>query len=273
MPYRHAHWYLLALFPLAALAFWPQYLSVISDAPMEFHAHGVTSTLWLMLLAAQSWTIHHRQRQAHRALGLTSLALFPLFLAGGVGIFIGMAERYVEGASLFYTLYAAKLAWLDVVAVGAIAYFYFEGLRNRSKVHLHSRYLLATAIFLLPPILGRLAPLILGLEISGPADFGKLGIGFQFGNIVTAAIAFFLAWRSGKHGRPFHIAGFLMLVASLLFQFIGPMAWWETFFAHAAEIPSAPLAIAAALSGILVAYAGWIGGRRPALMVHGSVAA
>src|SRR5215207_9817452 len=99
MPNRHAHWYLMALFPIAGLAFWPQYLSQVSTAEFEFHAHGVTATLWLMLLVAQSWTIHHDHRRAHRAVGMASLALFPLFLAGGTGIFIGMARRFVEASS------------------------------------------------------------------------------------------------------------------------------------------------------------------------------
>jgi len=45
MPYRHAHWYLLSLFPLAALAFWFNYLSQLRTVPIEFHIHGITATL------------------------------------------------------------------------------------------------------------------------------------------------------------------------------------------------------------------------------------
>ena len=120
MPYRHAHWYLLALFPLAGLAFWPSYLSQLRTAPGEFHLHGITATLWLILLVAQSWTMHSGKRSLHRTLGTTSLVLFPLFLMGGVGIFFGMADRYVQG-SPFHALFAPKLAWLDFVAVAGLA--------------------------------------------------------------------------------------------------------------------------------------------------------
>jgi hypothetical protein len=261
MPYRHAHWVLLAIFPLAGLAFWRSYLSQIQAASWEFHAHGITATLWLLLLVAQSWTIHHGQRQAHRAAGLTSLALFPLFLAGGVGIFIGMGRRYLEG-SPFHVMYAPNLAWLDVVGVGGIAYFYYEALRQRRKVHPHARYMLATVIFLLPPILGRLSPVLPGLSVAGPQDFWKLGIGFQIANILTASIAFALAYRSGKHGRPFFLAGMLTLLAAVLFQTIGAMNWWERTYARTAELPTALLTIVALVSGVLIAYAGWVAGRR-----------
>jgi len=261
MPYRNAHWYLLGLFPLAALAFWPQYLSQVRTASFEFHAHGITATLWLVMLAAQSWSIHQGGRQWHRTAGTLSLVLFPLFLAGGVGIFIGMARRYVE-ASPFHVMYAPNLAWLDFAGVGGVAYFFYEALRQRRKVHPHARYMLATAIFLLPPILGRLSPVLPGLSVAGPQDFWKLGIGFQIANAATAAIAFALAIRSGKHGRPFFLAGILTVIAALLFQTIGNMASWRSFYAGVADWPTAPFAIAAALTGAAIGYAGWVAGRQ-----------
>ena len=124
MPYRHAHWFLLAIVPLAALAFWPAYISRIVTAPAEMHLHGVTASLWLALLVAQSMTIHANRTAAHRTLGAASLGLFPLFLAGGATIFLGMAQRYAEGASPFYTLYAPGLALIDLVSVAAFAWCY-----------------------------------------------------------------------------------------------------------------------------------------------------
>lgn len=260
MPNRLAHFYVLALFPLAALAFWPSYVSQLSTASAEFHAHGMTATLWLMLLVVQSLTIHRDQRQLHRALGLTSLVLFPLFLMGGAGIFFGMADRYVAGEP-FQAMYAPRLAWLDFAGVGGFAYCYYEALRNRRKVHLHSRYMLATVIFLLPPIFGRLSGIPLG--VTGPEDFHKLSLGFQAANALTAALAFALALWSGKHGRPFMVAGIVTIVGAVLYQFVGGMAGWQALYVRVADLPSAPLMLAAGVAGVAIAYAGWAAGRRP----------
>ncbi|MBA3526631.1 MAG: hypothetical protein H0T82_06900 [Sphingomonas sp.] len=262
MPYRHAHWYLAAVLALAGLAFYPQYLSKISTAPAQYHMHGITATLWVLMLIAQSWTIHHDRRSLHRTLGTTSLLLFPLFLAGGSTIFLGLAQRFVEG-SAFHVMYGPRLAWLDFVGVGGVAYLYYEALRQRRKVHAHSRYMLATIFFLLPPIFGRLSAIPLG--VKGPEDFDKLGTGFQVVNVLTAALAFWLAYRSGRHGRPFAVAGILTLVAALLFQTIGGMPAWRSMFARAGELPPAPFALAAGLAGIAIAYAGWTAGRRPVI--------
>ena len=262
MPFRHAHWYVLSLFPLAALAFWPNYLSKFATAGFEYHAHGATATLWLVMLAAQSWSIHHDQRAWHRSAGLVSLLLFPLFLAGGAGIFIGMAQRYAEAASPFYTMYAPRLAWLDVIGVGGIAYFYFQALKCRRKVHVHAGYLLATAIFLVPPIIGRLSPLLPGLAINGPADFGKLMIGFQLGNAVTALIALAIGLRSRK-GQPFYIASALHVLAALLFQTAGGWAAWQGLYTRMAEVPLMPFVLASTIAGVAIGWAGWTAGRRP----------
>lgn len=173
-----------------------------------------------------------------------------------------MAQRYAEGAP-FQLMYGPRLAWLDFVAVGGFAYFYYEALRQRRKVHPHSRYMLATVIFLLPPIFGRLSAIPLG--VRGPEDFAKLSVGFQATNILVAAFAFWLAYRSGKHGRPWLLAGVLTLVAAFLFQTVGAMPAWEAIYARSADLPLRALALGAGLAGVAIAYAGWIAGKRPVI--------
>lgn len=263
MPFRHAHWWVLATFPLAALAFWPSYLSAFGSSPWSYHLHGATASMWLLLLAMQSWSIQHGKRAFHRANGLVSFALFPLFLAGGATIFVGMAERYVEAASPFYRIYPPRLAWLDFVAIAGLAIFYFQALRYRRFVGKHSAYLLATAVFLLPPILGRLAPIAMGVKPGMPDFFDRLHMGFHYGNIATALIAFFIAWRAGRNGRPFVVAGLLTLLSSLLFEWPGGSAAWWAIYPLSAQLPAALLAVAAALFGAIIGWAGWKAGTRP----------
>jgi hypothetical protein len=260
MPYRHAHWWILAIFPFAALAFWPSYLSTIGTAPLEFHLHGITAALWLALLALQSGSIHHDNFPLHRLSGRSSLALFPLFMAGGSGIFLGMAQRYVAG-SPFHVMYAPRLAWLDIVAVGGLGFCYFQALRWRRNAQIHSRYMLATALFLLPPIFGRLSGIPLG--VRGPEDFAKLEYGFQAANLMAASIGLLLALQPAKHGRPFLHAAGLILLGAILFQTIGTWPQWEAFVGSVAGWPRVPFTIFASAIGVGIAWAGWVAGKRP----------
>lgn len=268
MPFRNAHWWVLATFPLIGLAFWRGYLSVLQSSPIEFHLHGISATLWLLLVVAQSWSIHHGHRSFHRVTGLLSFALFPLFLAGGVIILIAEAGHFVERASPFYRLYPPPLAWVDFVSVGAMAAFYFLALKYRRNSAKHAGYLLATVIFLLPPVLGRLAPIPLGIDLSTPAGFDDLGQGFHAGNIAAALISFVIAWRSGRNGRPFMVAGALMLLASVLFEYPGRSAWWFDYFGYVAELAWVPTALISAIVGAAIGWAGWVAGQKATIDQH-----
>jgi hypothetical protein len=55
----------------------------------------------------------------------------------------------------------------------------------------------------------------------------------------------------------------LILIGAVLYQTIGGTAVWRSLFAQAAHIPAPALALAAGVAGMIIGYAGWIGGRRP----------
>lgn len=255
MPYKHAHWYVLALFPLMAVAFWPSYLGVFTSASYAFHIHGFTATLWLLWLAAQSRTIHQGRRDLHRTVGMASLGLFPLFLGGTFLIEHSMASKFAGGADPFYAMWAPELGLLDVTAAGAVAVFYVLGLKNRRKVHVHSRYLLGTAIFLLSPIFGRLAAIPLG--ITGPVTFHLFGTAVQIGNAVALGVALLLWAANRKHGRPWLVAAGVVAAQMVLIETVGKWAAWEQLFTVTAGIPE-PLTFSLGLAvGALAAWIGW----------------
>lgn len=259
MPYRHAHWYILGLLPLIGIAFWPGYWSTFRSASWNFHVHSMTSLAWLLLLAWQSWSIQHGRRASHRSSGKLSLMLFPLFLAGGTGLFFGMAQKMVEGSE-FHVLYGAQLAWFDFAGVGMMAYFYHEALRHRRRVKLHSAYMLATVIALLPPILGRLSGIPLG--VRGPGTFELLYPGFVISGLLAAAIALTVARGRGADGRPWIEAAAISAIGVVAFVTIGETQAWHEIFAWLAGLPTTPFILSAAAVGALVARSGWTLGRR-----------
>ncbi len=57
MPYPRAYIYVFVLLLLTFPAFWLNYYSQLADVPWQFHLHGVSATLWMLLLIWQSWTI------------------------------------------------------------------------------------------------------------------------------------------------------------------------------------------------------------------------
>lgn len=263
MPYRHAHWFLLLLFPLTGLAFWPAYFSKLAAAPSAFHAHGLTASLWIVLLAFQSWTIHRRRNALHRTAGLASFALFPLFVTGGLLVIRTMAVKFGSGADPFYAAFGARLAAVDALSSLAIPCFFYMALRWRRKVHLHARYMLAPLLFLLGPILSRLMPILPPLAIRGPEDFANFAYGLHLANAAAIAVAAFLHYRAPKFGRPWLVGGGLVAAQSLLFETVGRARTWEAAVAAMASVPP-PLVVSLGLIASLgVVWAGWTAGRTP----------
>lgn len=264
MPYRHAHWYLLLLFPLTGLAFWPNYFSKFSASPYAFHVHGITAALWILLLAAQSWTIHHRRGALHRGVGMTSLALFPFFLVGGLLVLQTMADKVSTHEDPFYNLFGARLGTMDALSSIALPFLFYMAIRWRRKVHVHARYMLAPVLFLLGPILSRLMPALPPLAITGPETFYRFAYGLHISNGIAVAAAAFLYVKAPRHGRPYLIVGGLIVAQSLLFETLGRTRDWEILYASMAHVPTALIASLGLAAGIMAGAAGWIGGQPPA---------
>lgn len=260
MPYRHAHWWVLALIALTMFAFWSGYLSQLKKAPLEFHLHGITAFLWMVLVALQSWSIHGKHRDLHRDVGLASFGLFPLFLASNLLIAVGMAKRFVEQESPFHAEYGARLAPLDVVSVLGIAYFFYMALRWRRKVHLHARYMLATLVFLINPIVGRALTNVPPLQINGPEQLYLFAEAVRIGNAAIILLLLVLYSSSRKHGRVYLEAGTLVAIQMLLFDTVGRWSSWEQTYPVLAAANPFVFALPGLVFGIVVVATGWRNG-------------
>ncbi|KQS02942.1 hypothetical protein ASG11_00500 [Sphingomonas sp. Leaf357] len=263
MPFRHAHLYILALIALTVLAFWPTYFSILSTSPWGFHFHGITATLWLFLLALQSWTIHDRRFALHRSLGMASLAVFPLFLAGGAAVVSSMASATLNG-ELFYQTYGARLGIMDSSSVVLLGYLYHQALKHRRSVQLHARYLLATPLPLIMPIVGRvLNHLVPPLAIHGPQDFHLFAWGVRWASVVGIAITVWLYATAPRHGRPFLVAGAVIVAQQILFDSVGYTSAWQNAFLAFGRVPVIVVVLATLAVGAGLSWAGWIAGARP----------
>lgn len=256
MAYRLAHRFILLLLPLTAFAFWPNYFSDLSGAALALHIHAITATLWILVVAVQSWSIHRRHRDLHRAVGASSLLLFPFFIAGSLLVVQSMAQKFV-GDHPFYTVFGARLAALDLGSTLAQAYLVYCALRWRRLVRTHAAAMLATLTFLLPPILGRLAPLLPPLAIQGPADLHRFAYGLHFSHVLVAVGALLLYRRDPDHAWPFGLVALIVALQSLLFETLGRTHLWEETLAYVAVLPiGVTLAFGLTLGGTAV-VAGW----------------
>ena len=92
--------------------------------------------------------MHKEQLPLHRAVGKSSLFLFP-FLIGGLAAIIDVtAKGFVSGDDPTRQMFGGQFLIGLALAIAAYVALYYRALKHRRKVWLHSGYMLATPLIL-----------------------------------------------------------------------------------------------------------------------------
>lgn len=261
MPYPRAHLAVLTVLGVTIFAFWPSYFTILGDAPLAFHVHGITASAWMLLVAFQSWSIHRGRRSLHRTTGLASLVIFPVFTASLVMIVNVSAAGYQAG-SPYYQVAGPPIGFATLVPLLVYPVLFFYALRERRTVWLHAGWMLSTVFFLWEPAASRLlVRYVPALAIAGPEDFHKVAEAIAWGSAMAVPVAVYLYLRNREHGIPF-----LVVAASLALQVAGTVwladtALWRGWFDAYGQLPPVLTVGAGLLLGVAAVWLGW---RRPA---------
>jgi hypothetical protein len=264
MPYPRAHYYVLIVIAVIALGFWPSYFAPFGNVPWQFHAHGVAASLWVIMVAAQSWTAHHRQLPLHRAVGKTSLFLFPFLIGGLTAIIDVTAKKYLAGAAFPVTqLFGASFLIGLAIAIAAYVTVYYRALKYRRKAWIHAGYMLATPLILFESPFSRiLNGFMPGLTVRGPDDFGRILPSILW-SIALELLVIALIWlKYRERARPFLVAGLFILAQMLCMGLMADAAWLRALLAGIGALPSPAVVLSGFAIGALTSWAGWKAGQR-----------
>jgi hypothetical protein len=208
----------LALLALSAVAFWPPYLSRVQAADAHVHAHAALGAIWLILMAVQPLLIQARLRAPHRVLGRMGVAIGLAFAGSGVLVahrtVVRMgAEQFAREGHLVYL--PLVMAVLFAVALSLAVVF-------RASPAAHSRFMAATLLPLLDPVIARLL-----FFRAPPLPFEWL---YQVPAFMLFAAVLGHLWRSLPESAPGRAAfgSFSIGAALLLLGFFvvpGTVAW------------------------------------------------
>lgn len=272
MPYRYAHYYVLGIIPVSILAFWDSFFSRIAEASAAVHLHSWSATLWVLLLAAQSWAIHNKRRGLHAAFGRISLAIFPVFLASFLLVIRSEAQTVITGDP-FRTVFAPGIAVLTLVAFTAIGYLYYAALKNRHTVQLHARYMIAIPFLFTESILGRVFNAYLpGLIVNSLEDMRDIYWAIHLSQVLALVLAMFLHFQKPKFGKPFLIVSAALALQSLGLELFDDPRWWRAIYLDYATVPfAAPLSLGL-IVGLLIVWRGWEDGKKKPVSIERKLA-
>ncbi len=208
----------LGLILLALFAFWPNYLSSPSELGTFYtHLHAITATAWFILLIVQPFLIKSRRRPLHRTIGKTSVVVGPLVLLGMLLGAHGLIGRWpAESWPL-----ARFILYLQISLAFVFGALWLLGMIFRKDQFVHGRFMVATGLTFIDPVLARILPSIPGLSTQ-LVTFGVV-------NVILLA----LIWkeRDAKRGRwvfPLTLALFVLIEIPMALG-ITQSGMWDAF--------------------------------------------
>jgi hypothetical protein len=216
-------YFFVAIFIITNLGFYKTYLihfPTFENFGWVYHAHGMLSMAWILMLVAQSYLIRVKKYELHRFVGKLSYIIFPLFLAS---LFFVAKESYFRNIK--------KMSQADAFAqmpLGGTIDIIFLGLTfafamiYRKNVGFHMRFMACTGFAILGPGLGRFLFAFLGLP--GPVG----GITMLICTTIVPIIWLVMDIKNKKSAFPL---GFYVVVAlSMTAAGIGShSSWWQAF--------------------------------------------
>jgi len=271
MPYRHAPYYVSVVIAVIIAGFWPSYFAKGADVPWQFHAHGVAASLWVLMVLIQSITVHKSQLPLHRAVGKTSLILFP-FLIGGLAAIIDLTGKgFIGGEDPVRTLFGGAFLTGVVLAMTAYVTLYYRALKYRRKVWPHAGYMLATPLILFESPFSRLMGMVIpAFQINGPQDFNRLIPSIEWAMAVELAIIAAIWFKYRAKANPFLVAGGFIIAQMLAMGPLRDAAVLKTMLTMIGNTPSAVVVLTGFAIGALTSWAGWNAGKRSAVRSPGT---
>ncbi|MEX0964745.1 MAG: hypothetical protein WDZ52_11965 [Pseudohongiellaceae bacterium] len=180
-PYRNIILALILLAGAIVLGFWQTYFSVLSEAPVNAHAHGISMILWLGLLLSQVILIRSGRRDIHRQLGKTSYLLVPLIVVSTLSFAnLNLVKDGLTPPRLYIFYIQLQLLIVFVIAYGSAIYWK----RNQA---MHMRFMICTALTMIDPVVAR----VILFYVWEPSNFAYLQmITYSITDIILLGLIF-----------------------------------------------------------------------------------
>lgn len=234
--YKNFHLWMLVPFAISILGFSYSYYSKLSIATFHQHVHGISATLWYIIVIVQPYLITRKQNvQTHKVLGMVALILAGLVAGSALTIIPknidNIEELDVNG--FFNPTFAYFATFLDFVLVSLFVVSVGLAIVNIKRKNLagHVQWLMASVFFVLSPGLARMMGIICIVANKGNLEGISLEILSVPTMIVMLLIIIFFYY---KYGSFKHLSFTLLVLSQIPSLFVSQIGNSE-FYKNLAE--------------------------------------
>jgi hypothetical protein len=201
---RHIGFVVGAIVVFLLAAFVPSYLSDVADRRDTWvHAHAISQTTWLIMLAAQVWAIRSGRTAFHKVVAPASaLVVVTIVLSTMMLIRHAMMGREILDAHL-------KVAAFNLTSLGVFVLLYGLAVVHRRDSGRHASYMLCTAFLFVTALTQQLLEAsgsLVTISVSVFGSFVALGqAGLLPADVIVAGLSAW-DWRQNRRRTVFPVA-------------------------------------------------------------------
>jgi len=204
--YKKTGIFFLLIIPLVAIGFYPTYFGLYPEFNQNIdflvHIHFFMSAVWITVLIAQPFLILNKKYQWHRLLGRATYVIFPLWILS----FIPMINNVVQKGLYKNLIFPVGIMLLLII-------LYVLAIKNRKTTAKHMRYMIASAVVIIDPTIGRVTFNFFKDDLIG------MPITFAMMNLVLLGLIW-MDKRNGKDYQPYLVALACFIVYNISFLIV-----------------------------------------------------
>lgn len=225
--FKYLHLWLIIPFLITFFGFYFSYWSIFTEVPFYQHVHGLTATLWFLLIVLQPYLYQKSNMKMHRTLGIIGL-----FLAGGV-VFSSLQivpnnlKINISDPGQNYSF-----IFMDFVTLIGFSYAVILSILNKREIELHARFMISTVFWIMLPALTRLLYFPQIPIFGRPTPLTFKACLYLAGVIILIVLLVLILSDYKKHKKIFLAYSSVSMATSLMiltFNYFAKAKWWINF--------------------------------------------
>jgi hypothetical protein len=227
--FKQAVFYFTALLIIILIGFWPSYYSkFFGDITFGQHFHGISMTLWILLLISQAWMMRTGKNKIHKKTGKISFVLGPIVIIAAFYV----AFDFIAKVPTPHAEPVLAIHWFGLFLACLFTWLYSMAIYHREKPLLHARYMISTAMVFLIPGLGRATGIVAdAIGVPAPDFFLVMSI-----PAVIGLVLWYQDRGKALTAKPFAFFTAAWVFNLFMYKLLPGYQWWVDFSLWSATV-------------------------------------